>query len=150
MRRAIVLARMGYERGDGGPFGAVVVQDGEIVGEGWNRVLVDNDPTAHAEIVALRAAGAKLGKAHCDDCVLYSTGEPCSMCLSASYWAHIKHIYYGFSVEQAAFLGFDDVYIHQQVCQTKKSRKINSTQLCADEAAQLIADYRQNPDKLLY
>jgi Cytosine/adenosine deaminases len=106
MRRAIVLARMGYERGDGGPFGAVVVQDGEIVGEGWNRVLVDNDPTAHAEIVALRAAGAKLGKAHCDDCVLYSTGEPCSMCLSASYWAHIKHIYYGFSVEQAAFLGF--------------------------------------------
>lgn len=150
MQRAIALARLGFERGDGGPFGAVVVHQGKIIGEGWNRVLVDHDATAHAEMVALRSAGRYFSDAHLADCVLYTTGEPCPMCLSACYWAHIKHIYYGFSVEQAAQLGFDDVYIHQQVCCEPKNRQIPSSQLLADAATQLIIDYARQPNKRLY
>ena len=106
MRRAIELARAGIKAGDGGPFGAVVVRDGKIVGEGANRVLTENDPTAHGEIVAIRDAARRLSTYDLEGCVLYTTGQPCPMCLGAIYWAHIRTVYFGFSIFDAATVIF--------------------------------------------
>src|SRR5713226_3619217 len=107
MRRAIALGRRGLKAGHGGPFGAVVVRRGAIVGEGWNRVVATGDPTAHGEIVAIRAAGRRLGSFRLSGCDLYTSGEPCLMCLSAIYWARIDRIFFGFTVGAAARIGFD-------------------------------------------
>ena len=108
LARAIELAARGSEAGDGGPFGAVIVRDGAIVGEGWNRVVVANDPTAHAEINAIRAACAALGSFHLDGCILYASSEPCPMCLAAAYWARIGRIVFANSRAEAAAIGFCD------------------------------------------
>ena len=102
MKRAIELARWGIARGDGGPFGAVVVRQGEIIGEGWNRVVGTNDPTAHGEITAIRDACARLGTFDLEGCEIHTTGQPCPMCLGAIHWARIGRIYYGFRIEDAA------------------------------------------------
>ncbi len=117
MARAGELALDGVQRGDGGPFGAVVARDGVIVGEGWNRVLVDNDPTAHAEIIAVRSCCRLLGQFHLSGCVLYTSCEPCPMCLAAIHWARLDAVHYAMTREDAARIGFDDAKFHAAMFQ---------------------------------
>jgi len=150
MMRAIELARHGMTRGDGGPFGAVVVRDGEIVGEGWNRVLVTNDPTAHGEVTAIRDACSRAATFDLGGCVIYTTGEPCPMCLGAIYWARISAIRYGFGIEDAAEIGFDDRTFYRQFALPAGERDVSATSLCRDEALKLVADYVGLPGRRVY
>ncbi len=113
LRRAIELADTHMRSGHGGPFGAVVVRDGRVVGEGWNRVTSVNDPTAHAEVVAIRAACAALGTFSLADCTLYASCEPCPMCLGAIHWARIGTVYYAADRHDAAAVGFDDEALYR-------------------------------------
>jgi tRNA(Arg) A34 adenosine deaminase TadA len=150
MKRAIELARHGMRRGDGGPFGAVVVRDGEIIGEGWNRVLATNDPTAHGEITAIREACARLGSFSLEGCEIHSTGEPCPMCLGAIHWARIGAIHYGFRIEDAAEIGFDDREFFRQFQLPPEQRTIPSSESCREGALELIREYAAMPDKRHY
>jgi len=113
MGRAAGLAKAGVEKGEGGPFGAVVVENGKIVGEAHNRVLATNDPTAHAEILAIRAAATKLGRFHLNGCEIFTTCEPCPMCLAAIHWAHLDRVHYAMTRHDAAAIGFDDAAIYE-------------------------------------
>src|SRR5215831_1220127 len=124
MRRAIALARRGMKAREGGPFGAVVVRDGAIVGAGWNRVVAARDPTAHAEIVAIRAACRRLATFRLSGAALYTTGEPCPMCLAAAYWARIDRIFYGFTIADAARIGFDDRLFYREFARPARRRAI--------------------------
>ncbi len=112
MERAARLAGEGVEKGEGGPFGAVVVHKGKIVGESCNRVLATNDPTAHAEVLAIRAAARKLGRFHLTGCEIFTTCEPCPMCLAAIHWAHLDRVHYALTRHDAAAIGFDDAAIY--------------------------------------
>jgi tRNA(Arg) A34 adenosine deaminase TadA len=141
MRRAIALGRRGLSRSDGGPFGAVVVRRGVIVGEGWNRVLGRRDPTEHGEIVAIRAACRRLRRFTLSGCDLYTTGEPCPMCLGAIYWARLDRIFFGFTVKDAARIGFDDRLIYQQLARPAARRTIPAAQLLGAEARALAREY---------
>ncbi len=111
MALAFQEAQEGIDRGEGGPFGAVIVKDGEVVASGHNEVLKTNDPTAHAEMVTIRKASAKLNAFHLQGCILYVTGEPCPMCFSAIHWAHLDAVYYVTTKKEAAAIGFDDTLI---------------------------------------
>jgi tRNA(Arg) A34 adenosine deaminase TadA len=150
MRRAIALGRQGMEAGEGGPFGAVVVRAGEVVGEGWNRVVASQDPTAHGEVVAIRDACRRLGRFSLEGCHLYSSGEPCPMCLSAIYWARIERIGFGFSVNDAARIGFDDRLIYRELTRPPGRRRIRRVQLLADEARSLLREYARRPGRVRY
>ena len=150
MRRAIHLARKGMRAGDGGPFGAVVVRDGKIIGEGWNRVLATRDPTAHGEIVAIRAACAKTGSHSLEGCVIHTTGQPCPMCLGAIHWARISAIRYGFDITDAARLGFDDREFFRQFTLPTAERSIPETQLAREEALALAEEYLAMPGRRIY
>lgn len=150
MMRAIELARHGMASGDGGPFGAVIVRNGTVVGEGWNRVLSCSDPTAHGEMVAIRDACHRLGNHVLDGCDLYTTGEPCPMCLGAIYWARIRSVYYGFGVDRAASIGFDDSFFYEQLELTPTDRMVPCRQMLADEAEKLISDYASMPNRVRY
>ena len=150
MRRAIELARKGMLAGEGGPFGAVIVRDGQIVGEGWNRVLATNDPTAHGEVVAIRDACAKARSFSLAGCEIYTTGQPCPMCLGAIHWARIKRIYYGFSLEDAASIGFDDLEFYSELALPPEERSIPSLQAHADEARSLLGEYTAIPNRKDY
>ncbi len=150
MRRAIELSRKALEAGDGGPFGAVVVQDGKIVGEGWNQVIVTKDPTAHAEIVAIRAATKSLDCFSLNGCDLYTSAHPCPMCLGAIYWARIDRIYYANSSQDAAAIGFDDEFVYQQFVRLPQERLIPEAQLLAKEARRVFDDYIAKLDRVRY
>ena len=150
MRRAIELGRKGAEAGDGGPFGAVIVRDGKIIGEGWNRVLATNDPTAHGEIVAIRDACQRTNSNNLNGCEIYTSGEPCPMCLSAIYWARLERLYYGFSIQAAAEVGFDDRFIYEQVDLPLAQRTIPGVQILGDEALEILKAYAANPENVLY
>jgi tRNA(Arg) A34 adenosine deaminase TadA len=150
MMRAIELARAGMTRGDGGPFGAVVVRDGRVIGEGWNRVLSTNDPTAHGEISAIRDACAKERTHQLEGCEIYTTGEPCPMCLGAISWARIARIYFGFRIEDAARIGFDDRKFFEQFRLAPEERAIPSKEMGRDEALKLTGEYAAMPNKLRY
>lgn len=151
MRRAIELARKGVEAGDGGPFGTVIVKDGKIIGEGWNRVLSTNDPTAHGEVVAIRDACQKAKVFSLKGCELYTSGEPCPMCLSAIYWARLDRVFYGFSIQEALDIaGFDDSYIYNELNKKIDKRKIPETQLLGGEAAKMLKEYAANPKRVKY
>lgn len=150
MRRAIELARQGMLSGDGGPFGAVIVRDGVVVGEGWNQVLSSSDPTAHGEIMAIRDACQRLGTHVLEGCDLYTTAEPCPMCLGAIYWARIRSVYFGFGVRQAASIGFDDAFFYEQLDLSPDARKIPCKQILAEEAGKLIDEYAALPNRVLY
>lgn len=150
MRRAIELARFGMTAGAGGPFGAVVVRNAEIVGEGWNRVLETNDPTAHGEISAIRDACRRLGTFSLQGCEIHTTGQPCPMCLGAIYWARIGRIYFGFRIEDAAAIGFDDREFFRQFVLPERERAIPATESCRDEALALAADYAAMPGRVRY
>ncbi len=150
MLRAIGLARDGMTRGAGGPFGAVVVREGEIIGEGWNRVLETNDPTAHGEISAIRDACARVGTFSLEGCQIFTTGQPCPMCLGAILWARIGMIYYGFRTEDAAGIGFDDREFFRQMMLPPEQRAVSARELCRKEAQALAADYLKLPERRPY
>ena len=134
MARAIALSIENVRNGLGGPFGCVVVRNGQIIAEGANRVTATNDPTAHAEIVAIREACRKLGSFQLDDCEIYSSCEPCPMCLGAIYWARPARLYFASTAEDAARAGFDDRFIYEQLEVEYADRSIPMTQMMRHEA----------------
>ena len=150
MRRALALARKKTEAGAGGPFGAVVVKDGRIIAEGWNRVTSANDPTAHAEIMAIRNACAALGTFQLSGCRIYTSCEPCPMCLGAIYWARLERIYYANTRAEAARIGFDDALIYSEIALPPEARRIPMTRLLADEAIAAFRAWEDSPDKIRY
>ena len=150
LRRAIALATDNVTSGRGGPFAAVIVRDGQIVGEGMNTVTATNDPTAHGEVNAIRAACRAMGTFSLADCELYTSCEPCPMCLSASYWAHIKSIYYGASAADAARAGFDDEFLYEEFRRQKPERSLPVTQLLSEEAWASFAAWIASGTKIPY
>ena len=150
MREAIRLSIGEMRRGRGGPFGAVVVRDGKVVGRGCNQVTSANDPTAHAEIVAIRAACKRLKTFQLDDCDLYTSCEPCPMCLSAIYWARLGQVYYANTRRDAAKIDFDDDFIYREVALPMRRRKLRMSQLLREEALAAFAEWVRKPNKVLY
>ena len=150
MRAAIRLSRAKMRANRGGPFGAVVVRNGEIIARGWNRVTSTNDPTAHAEVTAIRATCRKLKTFQLSDCELYTSCEPCPMCLAAIYWARFKNVYYANTRQDAAKVQFDDEWIYHEVAQPLAQRKIPMHQLLRDEALEVFAEWQAKPDKVRY
>ena len=149
MRRAIELSEESVRNG-GGPFGAVIVRDGEIVAEGSNCVTIDNDPTAHAEVNTIRKACKKLGTFNLSGCEIYTSCEPCPMCLGAIYWAHLDKIYYGNNKDDAAKVGFDDAFIYEELDLKPADRKKPSEVMLADEAIEAFRMWEQKMDKTEY
>lgn len=150
MRRAVRLSREKMDEGNGGPFGAVVVKDGVVIAEGWNRVTSSHDPTAHAEIVAIRAACAALGSFSLAACEIYTSCEPCPMCLAAIYWARLARIYYGNERADAARIGFDDDLLYREIAAPIAARRLPMTRLLADEARLAFEEWEKKPDKTPY
>ncbi|HEU5351650.1 MAG TPA: nucleoside deaminase [Terracidiphilus sp.] len=150
LRRAIQLATENVLSGRGGPFAAVVVRQGRIVGEGVNTVTADNDPTAHGEVNAIRAACRALGVFTLAGCRLYTSCEPCPMCLAASYWARLDSIYYGASAADAARAGFDDAFLYAELRRDAPQRTLPSTQLLAQEAWSSFAAWIASDSKIAY
>jgi tRNA(Arg) A34 adenosine deaminase TadA len=150
MREAICLSREKMRRNAGGPFGAIIVRRGKIVGRGWNRVTSANDPTAHAEIMAIREACRRLKTFRLDDCELYASCEPCPMCLAACYWARLRKIYYANTRRDAAKIGFDDESLYREMVQPVSRRKLPMKQLIRKEALEVFAEWKNKPDKILY
>lgn len=150
MRRAIELARQSMNAGQGGPFGAVVVLHGEIIGEGWNKVIANCDPTAHGEISAIRDACAKTRSFSLCDAIIYTTGQPCPMCLGAIHWARIEQIYYGFRTSDAAAIGFDDDHIFTEFSKPQEQRTISAVEFLPAEALELTHEYQQIPHRIPY
>lgn len=150
MRRAIALSREHMQAGHGGPFGAVVVVDGRIVGEGWNQVTGTNDPTAHAEVVAIREACRTLGRFDLRGATLYTSCEPCPMCLSAAYWARIDGLYYANTQDDAAAIDFDDAFLYRELALPMEKRTLPCAPLLRDEALTVFNEWRDKPDKVPY
>ena len=150
MREAIRLALQKMRSNHGGPFGAVVVCRGKIVGRGWNQVTSTNDPTAHAEVVAIREACRRLKTFLLDECELYTSCEPCPMCLAAGYWARVRRIYFANTRRDAAAIGFDDDFLYREVARPVSRRKIPMKQLLRKEALKGFAEWKCKPDKICY
>ena len=149
MRQAIALAVENVRNG-GGPFGAVIVKDGKVVATGVNRVTLDNDPTAHAEVSAIRAACTRLGTFNLEGCVIYTSCEPCPMCLAAIYWAHIDKIYYGANQMDAAAVNFDDSFIYRELELKPENRQKPLENILHDEAQAPFNEWRDKCDKVEY
>lgn len=147
---AIALAKEGVEKGAGGPFGCVIVKDGMIVGKGHNQVTSTNDPTAHAEVMAIRDACAKLGAYQLTGCDLYTSCEPCPMCLGAIYWARPRRVIYACTRDEAAGAGFDDAVIYREINIPADKRKIPFDQQYLSEAVALFDLWKIKGDKRLY
>lgn len=150
MQEAIRLAYEGMRNGDGGPFGAVIVKNGEIIGRGNNKVAVTNDPTAHAEVVAIREACRHLEHFQLEDCILYTSCEPCPMCLGAIYWARPKQVFYACTKEDAASIGFDDHFIYEEIEELPEYREIPAFPLLREEALKVFEEWRGMEDKFVY
>jgi guanine deaminase len=150
LRRAIALATQNVLHGAGGPFGAVIVRDGRILGEGVNTVTTARDPTAHGEVNAMRAACKALGTFSLAGCQLYTSCEPCPMCLAAAYWARIDAIYYGAGAADAARAGFDDAFLYDELRKDPSARTLPATQLLGDEAWSSFAAWIASPNKVKY
>jgi tRNA(Arg) A34 adenosine deaminase TadA len=150
MREAIREAERGMRSGRGGPFGCVIVRRGEVVGRGSNCVTSTNDPTAHAEVTAIRAACAALQTFQLTDCELYTSCEPCPMCLAAIYWARIPAIFYGNTRGDAAAIGFDDDFIYQQIPLPPEQRTVKMEPLLRDEAQAGFREWKDKVDKVRY
>jgi guanine deaminase len=150
MREAIRLSLQKMRGNQGGPFGAVVVRRGKIVGRGWNQVTTANDPTAHAEVIAIRAACRRLKTFRLDDCELYASCEPCPMCLSAIYWARFKKVYFANTRRDAARIEFDDDFIYREVARPVSRRKIPMLQILRKDALKVFAEWKEKPDKIRY
>jgi guanine deaminase len=149
MQRAIELAVENVRHG-GGPFGAVIVKGGEILAEAANCVTATNDPTAHAEMVAIREACKKLGTFRLTDCEMYASCEPCPMCLGAIYWARIKDVYFGCTAGDAAGAGFDDSFIYREIERPHLHRKIPMIQMMREESLAAFRAWEEKPDKTGY
>ena len=149
MRRAIRLAERNVAEG-GGPFGAVVARDGEIVAEGVNRVTATCDPTAHAEVAAIRAAAHKLGTFDLSGCDIYASCEPCPMCLGAIYWARLSRLYYAATKDDAARAGFSDAFIYRELALDPSKRSLPAERLLTDMAAAPFDDWAANDDRHPY
>jgi tRNA(Arg) A34 adenosine deaminase TadA len=150
MRRAVAIALAKMHENAGGPFGAVIVRNGEIIAEGWNQVTSANDPTAHAEIVAIRAACAKLQTFDLSDCEMFASCEPCPMCLGAIYWARFRRLYYANTRHEAAAIGFDDEFIYNEVCLEPSARSIPTEQLKTPDSDKPFAEWVRKPDRIEY
>jgi len=149
MRKAIALSIENVKNG-GGPFGAVITKDGKVLSTGVNCVTQNNDPTAHAEISAIREAARKLGTFDLSGCEIYTSCEPCPMCLSAIYWAHLDKIYYGNTKIDAKDIGFDDSFIYDELNLKPDERKISMKQLMPEEAIQAFDNWAKKEDKVKY
>lgn len=150
MQRAIALAVENVRLGRGGPFGAVIVKDGRIVAEGYNVVTSSCDPTAHAEVTAIRRACATLGQFYLSGCEIFSSCEPCPMCLGAIYWAHLDRIYFGCTHKDAAEVGFDDSAIYQEMRRSLSERKIPIIGMDREEAMVAFDAWRESTGKVEY
>jgi len=150
MRRAIALAMENVRSGAGGPFAAVIVKDGSVLAEGANRVTATNDPTAHAEVVAIREACRNLGDFQLTGCDLYTTCEPCPMCLGAIYWARPARVFYACVAADAAAVGFDDAFIYQELDRGHAERRLPMQQLLREESLAIFALWRQQEKKIPY
>jgi tRNA(Arg) A34 adenosine deaminase TadA len=150
MLEAIRLSREKMRRNAGGPFGAIIVRRGKIVGRGWNQVTSVNDPTAHAEIMAIREACRRLKTFRLDDCELYASCEPCPMCLAACYWARLRKIYYANTRRDATKIGFDDEWLYREVTRPVSRRKLPMKQLLRKDALEVFTEWKNKPDKIRY
>ena len=150
LRQAIDLAWRGMESGLGGPFGCIVVRNGEVVGKGSNGVTSTNDPTAHAEIMAIRDACRRLGDYQLTDCTVYTSCEPCPMCLGALYWARPRRVVYAATRQEAAAAGFDDDFIYREIDLQPDQRKISFVHQPEEAAAELFTHWKEKVDKRLY
>ena len=148
--RAIELATKNVEAGNGGPFAAIIVRDDRVIAEGTNTVTTANDPTAHAEVNAIRAACAALHEFHLTGCDIYASCEPCPMCLAAIYWSRCDAIFYGASAADAAAAGFDDSFLYQEVSRPVEQRKLATKRLLPDEALESFNTWRAQTDKIEY
>jgi len=150
MQRALDIALERMRANMGGPFGAVIVRDGEIVAEGWNEVTSTNDPTAHAEVVAIRRACAKLGTFNLSDCDIYASCEPCPMCLGAIYWARPRRVFFGATARDATAAGFDDAFIYEQISVDPALREIPFVSMMREEALACFREWRAKSDRVEY
>lgn len=150
MRRAIALSRAHMEAGEGGPFGAVIARDGRIIAEGTNAVTSSNDPTAHAEVTAIRRACAALGSFKLEGCTIYTSCEPCPMCLGAIYWARLSRICYANDRRDAAVIGFDDEFLYREIPLPPDRRSIPTERLLGAEARGVFEAWAAKPDKIPY
>jgi guanine deaminase len=150
MRKAIELSRSGMEAGKGGPFGCVIAKNGKIIGQGSNSVLETNDPTAHAEIVAIRDACRNLNSFQLEGCEIFASCEPCPMCLGAIYWARPSKVFFANTKKDAAFAGFDDEFIYGELELENEKRKIPFFQIMQDEAFKVFQDWISKGNKILY
>jgi tRNA(Arg) A34 adenosine deaminase TadA len=150
MAEAILLSQNGVRNNEGGPFGCVIVKNDKIIGRGNNRVTSANDPTAHAEVVAIRDACKNLGTFQLEDCEVYSSCEPCPMCLGAIYWARPKLVYYANSREDAASIGFDDSMIYEELAIELGKRRIPIINLGREEALKVFKEWQNKSDKIKY
>ena len=150
MKRAIALSEEGMDQNVGGPFGTVIVKNDEIIAEGSNRVTSTNDPTAHAEVIAIRKACEKLSSFQLEDCIIYTSCEPCPMCLGAIYWARPKMVYYACSREEAANIGFDDQFIYDEINKEIGDRSISFMRLLREDALSVFKKWSKKEDKISY
>ena len=150
MLRAIELSRQNMQAGAGGPFGAVIVKDGQIIGEGWNQVTSSNDPTAHAEVTAIRDACKKAKNFSLEGAEIYTSCEPCPMCLAAIYWARIGKIFYGNTRKDAADIKFDDDFLYQEIPKDIKDRTVPMIQCGHQEALSVFNEWQEKIDKVPY
>jgi len=150
MRRAIEISKNGMDNNKGGPFGAIVVKDGEIIAESYNQVTSENDPTAHAEISAIRKACKKLNSFQLEDCIIYTSCEPCPMCFGAIYWSRVKAVYYAYTKEDAAEIDFDDQFIYQELEKNIDNRNIKFINLERENAQQVFEAWKNKTDKIEY
>ncbi len=150
MARAIQLSLDNVLSGQGGPFGAVIVKDGNLIAEGVNQVTSHNDATAHAEVVAIRAACAKLGTFSLKGCEIYTSCEPCPMCLGAIYWAHLARVYFGNVAADASEAGFDDSFIYHEFAQPFAQRSIPMVQMMREEAQAAFRAWQDKSNKIPY
>lgn len=150
MKEAVVLSRQAMDNGEGGPFGCIIVKENKIIGRGNNKVLLLNDPTAHAEIGAIRDACSHLGTFQLTDCEIYTSCEPCPMCLGAIYWARPKIVYFANTRKDAAAIGFDDSMIYDEMAAAIDERKIPLKNLPISDATEVFKNWYNKPDKLCY
>lgn len=150
MKEAIDISKEKMLAGEGGPFGAVIEKDGKIIARGWNRVTSSNDPTAHAEVVAIREACKALGSFSLEGCTIYTSCEPCPMCLASIYWARLEKIYYANTRDDAAAIEFDDEFLYREISKPIEERKIPMVQGLRDEANEVFKMWASKVDKIHY
>jgi tRNA(Arg) A34 adenosine deaminase TadA len=150
MKKALDLARENLEKRNGGPFGCVIVKDGKVIATGYNEVLTNNDPTCHAEIVAIRRACKELGSYQLHGCEIYSSCEPCPMCMGAIYWARPDKLFFSASREDAEDAGFDDNHIYKELNKGHTKRTIKGKQLCREEGITIFRRWKELGLKIIY